>query len=368
MIAVPQFLRSSKVQPLAAVIERRRKDPESWRYTDIEKLMKAAEPANGAAQVSTITAPLGARLTFINGVYAPEQSRLNDLPSYIITGNPHDDYRLELEGQTCLVTQPIELLFVTRGAAPAEITTRLHITVGESGRLSILERHQGNVSTHMLETVIELQKQAKLVHGKIVHDGAHIALSKVSVAEGAYYDNFALTHGVRLMRNEIEARLTGNLAQCALNGLMLLSGHEHADTATRIIHEAPFGVSRQLYKTVATGKSQGVFQGKVIVDKGADKTDAQQLSRALLLSDQAEVDAKPELEINADDVKCSHGSTAGNLDADAMFYLRARGLSENEARALLIRAFAAETLDQIHIPEWRDAFQSELEDWCDEQD
>jgi Fe-S cluster assembly protein SufD len=368
MIAIPQFLRSVKTQPLAAVIERRRKDPESWRYTDIEKLLRAAEGRQGQAEVSTIRAPLGARLTFINGVYIAEQSRLNDLPSYIITGGAQQGYRLELEGQTCLVTQPIELLFITNGTAPAEITTRLHIAVGENGRLSVLERHQGNNATHMFEVTVALEKQAKFVHGKIVHDGAHVAFTKATVAEGANYDSFALIRDARLVRNEIEARLTGPLAQCALNGLMLLSGYEHADTTTRIIHEAPFGVSRQLYKTVANGKAQGIFQGKIIVNKGADKTDGQQLSRALLLSDQAEVDAKPELEINADDVKCSHGSTVGNLDADALFYLRARGIDEGAARALLIRAFAGETLDEIKIPEWRDAFQAELEDWCDEQD
>jgi len=219
-----------------------------------------------------------------------------------------------------------------------------------------------------METEITLHPQAKLVHGKIIRDDTHIGLTNVSIAEGAYYDNFTLIRGGKLSRNEIEAKLTGPLAQCALNGLMLLSGNDHADTVTRTIHAASDGTSRQLYKTVAGGKARGVFQGKIIVEKGADKTDGQQLSRALLLSDQAEVDAKPELEISADDVKCSHGCAVGNLDADALFYLRARGLNEVEARALLMRAFAEETLDAIHIPEWRDAFGNELGAWCDEQD
>jgi Fe-S cluster assembly protein SufD len=351
---------------LISVIERSRKDKESWRYTDIEKLLRAAHAET--PRVATIAAPTGVRLTFINGVLVPERSHFGDLPKGIIGGNARQGYRLELAGQTCLVTQPIELLFFTTPTAPAEITTKFHITLGASGRLSLLERHEGNTSAHIVETTIDLATQAKLVHGKIIRGGAHITLTKAAVAEGAYYDNFTLVRGGRLVRNEIETRLTGPLAQCALNGLMLLSGDDHADTTTRINHAAPHGVSRQLYKTVAGGKARGIFQGKIIVDQGADKTDGTQLSRALLLSDQAEVDAKPELEINADDVKCSHGNATGNLDADALFYLRARGIDETSARALLIRAFAEETLDEIHIPEWRDIFAAELEDWCDEQD
>ena len=127
--------------------------------------------------------------------------------------------------------------------------------------------------------------------------------------------------------------------------------------------QSPNCASRQIYKTVLDGKSHGVFQGKIIVAQDAQKTDGYQLSRALLLSDQAEMDAKPELEIYADDVKCSHGSTIGDLDENAMFYLRARGLNETEARALLIQAFVAEMLDEIKTEEWRDIFRREIDGW-----
>ena len=171
-----------------------------------------------------------------------------------------------------------------------------------------------------------------------------LAQTQRDIAEGAYYDNFALIKGRKLVRNEIDVTLAGPLAQCALNGAMLLRGHEHADTTTRITHAAPHGSSRQVYKTVLGGQSRGVFQGKIIVAEGAQKTDGYQLSRALLLSDQAEMNAKPELEIHADDVKCSHGSTVGDLDADALFYLRARGLNETEARALADSALSSAKL------------------------
>jgi Fe-S cluster assembly protein SufD len=194
-----------------------------------------------------------------------------------------------------------------------------------------------------------------------------LARTHVVIEEGAYYDNFALIKSGKLVRNEIEAKLVGKLAQCTLNAVMLLRGATHADTTTHILHQAPDGTSRQTCKCVVTDKARGVFQGKITVAEGAQKTDAQQLSRALLLSDQAEMDAKPELKIYADDVKCSHGASIGALDEDALFYLRARGLNENEARALLIRGFAGEILDEIQMPEWRDYARAQTEAWCDEQ-
>ena len=222
----------------------------------------------------------------------------------------------------------------------------------------------------MYETEIRLGPQAKLVHGKIVDTGdamSSLAHTRVTIEEGAYYDNFALIKSGKLVRNEIEAKLAGKLAQCALNTVMLLRGSIHADTTTQIRHEAPFCSSRQICKSVIAEKAHGVFQGGITVAEGAQKTDAQQLSRALLLSDQAEMDAKPELKIYADDVKCSHGASIGALDENAMFYLRSRGLNEQEARALLIRGFAGEILDEIHVPEWRDYARREVEVWCDEQ-
>jgi Fe-S cluster assembly protein SufD len=367
---------------LASVIERSKTDREGWKYTSLAPLaaQKFAVPAKAknAAKMAlpSIVGETRERhqIVFVNGVWRPELSRLGELEG-LIDGDAQRGYRLTLAGQTCLVTAPVELMFVAEtGGQATEINAKLTIELGASGRLTLIEHHIASQGAEPLagvyETEIHLGPQAKLVHGKIVNAGnqaASLAHTHVTIGEGAYYDNFALIMGGKIVRNEIEARLTGKLAQCTLNTVMLLRGAMHADTTTHIFHDAPYGSSRQVCKSVAAGKARGVFQGNITVAEGAQKTDAQQLSRALLLSDQAEIDAKPELKIFADDVKCSHGASVGALDDDALFYLRARGIAEAEARALLIRGFAGEILDEIHVPEWRDYARRQVEEWCDEQ-
>jgi len=368
---------------LAATIERSRRDRESWKYTNLAPLAaqtftpplvrqkivaadwKLPSIADDAAQRHQIV--------FLNGVWRPELSRLGALKG-LIEGDLDAGYALRLAGQTCLVTAPVELIYLTETDAPAEINLRLAIELGASTRLTLIEHQiapKGNQPVAcVFDTSIRLGPQAKLVHGKITDgdDGITVlARTQVEIGEGAYYDNFQLVKSGKLVRNEIEATLAGKMAQCALNGVMLLRGDQHADTTTHIIHAAPFGSSRQTYKSVAGGKAKAVFQGKITVAEGAQKTDANQLSRALLLSEQAEVDAKPELRIYADDVKCSHGSAVGALDEEALFYLRARGLDEAQARAVLIRGFVEEILDEIHMPEWRDYCRAQAARWCDEQ-
>lgn len=358
---------------LVSVLERSKREKESWRYTPVEKLLAGFGRAEKKPAAAKTTKPIrqahSPSFVFIDGVWQAEQSHFGSLPTDILQGDARKGYRLVLAGQTCLVTQPVELLFVTDNAR--ETSVKLSIELGQSGRLTLIERHEiSGSAVQMIETNIVLGPQAKLVHGKMVKSSdeqAHIATTRVTAAEGAYYDNFALIKGGKLTRNEIEAELKGPLAQCNLSGIMLLKARQHADTTTRITHAAPHGSSREIYKTVLAEQARGVFQGKIIVAEGAQKTDSRQLSRALLLSDQAEMDAKPELEIYADDVKCSHGSTVGDLDADALFYLRARGVSEEEARALLVHAFAEDIVNEIHIPEWRELCRAEIESWCHEQ-
>ncbi|HEU0118575.1 MAG TPA: Fe-S cluster assembly protein SufD [Alphaproteobacteria bacterium] len=344
---------------LAQVIDHSRRQKESWRYTDIEKILKAPFAAKKSAKIPPRENAVGVQLIFVDGVLDQKQSNFGDLPRDILTGAA-GNYKLKLAGQTCLVTQPVELLF--QGTKEAQV--KLAITLGENGRLTLIERHEAT-APQVIQIPVHLHKQAKLIHGKIIYGGehAHIAETSAHIEAGAYYDRFDLIKGGRLIRNEIEAKLDGKLAQCNLNGAMLVRGQEHADTTIRVTHAAPFGTSRQVYKSVIADKARAVFQGKILVAEGAQKTDGHQLSRALLLSDQAEMDAKPELEIYADDVKCSHGSTVGDLDDDAMFYLRARGLDEVSARALLIEAFVGEIIDEIHVPEWREACRKEVEEW-----
>jgi Fe-S cluster assembly protein SufD len=386
---------------LAAVIKRSQTDREAWKYTSLEGLEEvgfkkqqrhsgesrnpspkhdAREPLclcggeemdprfrGDDARLESVP-----RLVFLNGIWQPEASCLEGLPEGIMQGDAAAGYELTLAEQTCLVTLPVELLFINEaGVEPAEINVKLRIVLGASGRLTLIEKHvtEGTGEAQLaqvIETEIELGPQAKLVHGKIFSNGnavAHLARTKVRADKGAYYDNFTLLRGGNPARNEIDVTLAGEMAQCRLYGAMLLRGSEHADTTTCITHAAPHGTSRQNYRSVMGDKARGVFQGKIKVAEGAVKTDGYQLSRALLLSDQAEMDAKPELEIYADDVKCSHGSTVGELDERALFYLRSRGIGEEEARALLIKAFVGELLDEIQTPALREAVQREVEGW-----
>ncbi len=410
---------------LAAVIQRSKTDREAWHYTSLAEVENIFDkqrnpiplPSRGGIGVGAISlselfdnlaplpsrsppslslpargrekqteaAVLNARLVFLNGLYQSEHSHLNGIPADILQGNVQEGYSLTLAEHTCLITSPLELVFLSLPAAtPTETNVKLAITLGANGRLTLIERHetinaqmvardcipasstQQSIAAAVIETSINLHDQAKLVHGKIIKGTAttaHLAQTNVTVAEGAYYDHFALLGGGKLTRHETEVSLNGKLAQCRLHGAMTLRGDEHADITSHVIHAVPHTSSRQHVKSVLDGKSRGVFQGKITVAEGAQKTDGYQLSRALLLSDQAEMDAKPELEIFADDVKCSHGCSVGDLDDDMMFYLRSRGLSEHEARALLIEAFLGEVIDDIQAKELKESVNEEVTLW-----
>jgi len=350
---------------LSAFIDRSRTETENWKYTNLSALLTALPVSLVTNAKSTVPAASDhARFVFIDGVWQSKQSTFGSIPSCIFMGDLESGYKLTLGEHTCLVAQPIEFVFASSEKAPREVALKLSIDVGDNGRLTLLETYLTSPSLVTLDADITLHRRAKFVHGKIVHGGVHLATTKVQVASGGYYNNFSLLRGVHPARNEIDVSLNGEEAQAALNGMMLLRHSEHADTTTRITHQAPHCASRQIYKTILDGKARGVFQGKIIVAQDAQKTDGYQLSRALLLSDQAEMDAKPELEIYADDVKCSHGSTIGDLDENALFYLRARGLSETEARALLIQSFVTEMLDEIQVEDWREVFRREIEGWA----
>lgn len=189
----------------------------------------------------------------------------------------------------------------------------------------------------------------------------------VQVAKRGTYDSFVLNVGARMTRTEVHARLAGAGAATHLNGAQLLSGTQHADFTTVVRHDAPRGTSRQTMRNVLAGRSRGVFQGRIEVARAAQKTDGYQMSRALLLSGDAEIDTKPELEIFADDVKCSHGATVGELDADQLFYLRSRGIPDAEARAMLVHAFLAEALDAVTLDVARTALEAAVAGWWERQ-
>ena len=199
-------------------------------------------------------------------------------------------------------------------------------------------------------TSVSVADGATLTHVRLQEEGPeafHVSTTFAEIAEQATYDAFVLTLGARLARTEVHARLAGAGGTVHLNGAQLLGGLQHGDITTVVAHDAPGCASRQTVKNVLDGRSRGVFQGKIEVARVAQKTDGYQMNQALLLSPTAEIDCKPQLEIYADDVKCSHGATVGELDADQLFFLRSRGIPLAEARAILVRAFLADALGLI---------------------
>ncbi|MDD2324551.1 MAG: Fe-S cluster assembly protein SufD [Alphaproteobacteria bacterium] len=358
---------------LAALLQRSREKREAWRYTDLAPL--AAQNFVAANQDCKAGFPLPPpalwqRLVFVNGGYCPVLSDEKGLPEGFLKVEDDGHLTLSLAAQTCLASMPLELLFIATGEGAAQESSNiLSLSLGTSARLTLIERHLCHGSAaklHTMQTQITLADQAKLVHAKLVQGDAgyvQIASSLVEIAAGAFYDHFALVTGGRLVRCESEVVLRGPLADARLLAAMLLRGAAQADIVSTVWHNAPLGTSRQIVKSVLDGKARGVFQGKIYVAKGAQKTDGYQLCRALLLSAQAEMDAKPELEIYADDVKCSHGTAIGDLDEEALFYLRSRGIGEQEARALLVGAFIGELVDQVQSAEIADLVRKEVTAW-----
>jgi Fe-S cluster assembly protein SufD len=178
----------------------------------------------------------------------------------------------------------------------------------------------------------------------------HIGQCSVKLARNAYYNSDAISLGARLSRYNLDVVQAGEGAECILDGLALISGRQHADTHSAIDHAYPHGKSTQLHKCIVGGTAHAVFNGKIFVREGAQLINSEQSSRNLLLSDKAKVDTKPQLEIFADDVKCAHGATVGQIEPEELFYLKSRGINETAARNLLTYAFAAEIIDRIPIP------------------
>jgi Fe-S cluster assembly protein SufD len=234
---------------------------------------------------------------------------------------------------------------------PVAFHPRHAVRLGARASLTLFEVSLGTGAyLHNAVSEITLGDGARLAHLRLQDEpraAFHVSTVYADVAARATYDSFLLTLGARLARAEVHARLSGEGASAHLNAAQLLGGAQHADFTTVVTHAAPRCASRQTVKNVLAGRSRGVFQGKIEVAAGAQKTDGYQMNQALLLSPDAEVDSKPQLEIFADDVKCSHGATVGELDPEQLFYLRSRGIAEAEARALLVRAFLAESLDLI---------------------
>lgn len=382
---------------------------EDWKYTNVDPIASQTfVRANGEAKtlsageiVTRSMADADApRLVFVNGIYTPEFSQVTASAQGLMVKSlgdflRHDEHALaaqlgrhaDAQHQTfvalntafledgavisispgCRLERPIYLVFVsTAGKAPVLSHPRTLILLGAGSEAKIVESYLGLGSgTYFCNAVTELvgDTDAVIEHYRIQQEtdtGFHVGSLEANLARGCQLTAHAVSLSGALVRNHIHVVLNGEGAECVLNGLYLADGKQHIDNFTEIEHVKPRARSLELYKGILGGSAHGVFNGKIIVHKDAQKSAARQTNKNLLLSPDAVVNTKPQLEIYADDVKCSHGSTIGQLDGDALFYLRARGLGLDEAKSLLSFAFASDLVGRINIPSLRKALDEYL--------
>ncbi|MBW4684300.1 MAG: Fe-S cluster assembly protein SufD [Komarekiella atlantica HA4396-MV6] len=352
------------------------------------------------------------RLVFVNGVYAPELSAIADLPDGVVVSNLAGLSESEQEGvrqylaqaegaqevftalntagitdvavvwvaKNVVVETPIHLLFISvAGETPTISQPRCLVVAKMGSSVTLVEEYtnhsgkserrlpanrtfqdrgtesteEGRVYLTNAVTEIWVGENAQVSHTRVEQEDVeafHIGKTAIAQARDSRYTCHAITLGAKLSRHNLEILQTGEQTETILNGLTMISGKQLADTHSAIALNYPHGTSKQLHKCIVGDRAHAVFNGKVFVPKPAQLTDAAQLNRNLLLSSKARVDTKPQLEITADNVKCAHGATVSQLEDDEIFYLQSRGIDENDARNLLINAFAAEVINQIPVP------------------
>lgn len=361
---------------------------EPWRFTDLRTLEQSLFPpaAPGAdAPSATMQAAYSSgaptqRVVLVNGrVATMEGAHVARLADRLELVREVDDLGPFAALNTAFVedgvvislpagaSERIEILH-WGAAESAGIYTRVLVELGAGAEATLVESFAGteNYFANVVAT-IRLGEKARLRHVKLQDESGsavHLGAVKADVADGAEYDAFVLMLGARLSRHDIVACL-GKEARCAANGAYLLRGQQEATIATLVDHAAPCAQTSEVVKGVVDDRAHGVFQGKIRVRSDAQKTDAHQLNRNLLLSPRAAVDTKPELEIYADDVKCSHGATVGDLDEAQLFYLRTRGLPEPEARRILIEAFVVDVVDLVADAVAREYLMRHLGRWLE---
>jgi len=362
---------------------------EEWRWTDLRQMIDRPYPPrlDVEAKKADVTRIIKAscfakvaagRMVFVNGHYDAGHSKLTngDNASRAATDEPvmqmnqafaTDGARLTLSGNA---DTPVELLFIATDAEPRTIATRNVIEIAAGASATIIETHLGEGS-YLANSVTEivLGEGARLDRIKIECEAAsalHLAHAHVTLGKNATLRDFTLTSGGRVTRQNGTYQFNGEGGDAKISGAYLLAGKQHADTRLVVDHAVPHCTSREVFKCVMDENARGIFQGKVIVRPHAQKTDGKQSSHALLLSDTAEFDAKPELEIFADDVVCGHGATSGDLNEDHIFYLRSRGVPVNEAKSLLIAAFVGEAFETIEHDGIREALTAYAATWLTE--
>jgi Fe-S cluster assembly protein SufD len=357
---------------------------ETWKFTELRPLVETRFALSGATDVGAFEAPGDADLlVFVNGRFSAAQSRIGALPDGVVLSSFADWARREpqaaaasfdLGGGAERAFLSLNAAFVGDGAvlivpdgvalerrvrivhwSQAEAASASHvkqiIRLGAGAAATVIESFAGTGGywTNFSATV-ELGARARLGHYTLQDessDAFHTAHLAATIGAGGHYDSFLLTLGARMARQDLQANLVGPDITCGYSGAYLLGGRQEAAVNALIRHAAPGGRTREVFKGCVGDRAHGVFQGKILVEQAAQKTDAHQLNKTMLLGDRAVMDSKPELEIYADDVKCSHGATVGDLDETALFYLRSRGIAPDAARRMLIEAFVLEAVDLV---------------------
>ncbi|UDL95279.1 Fe-S cluster assembly protein SufD [Lichenihabitans sp. PAMC28606] len=385
---------------------------EAWHYTDLRSMLREAfapaHPADDAgvaaakAHVAGMADPVGPRAVLLDGVYRPDLSSVATLSAGVTLvsvldrlangalgdalsaaealGTPEAILALNaalMQGGVALtvspgvsVVEPIELVFLATAGVQASISTRSLVEVGAGASLTLIERHVAlgeadNQGNHAL--IVALGDEAAIDHVARM-DGfskSSVQLGTVLARIGskARFASFTLMTLPGVTRRQSFLEFAGTHSAADFKGVSLLDGRSHADTTLIVTHTAAHCESREYYKTILDGESTGVYQGRVVVAPGAQKTDGKMLSKAIFLADGASMFNKPELEIFADDVVCGHGATVGNLDENQLFYLRARGIPRKDAETLLLNAFAADAIDGVATEELRQELTGSVEQW-----
>jgi Fe-S cluster assembly protein SufD len=403
----PAWLRERRTAAFARFVEKGLPGPrdEAWRQTPTAPLTKTrfepADPAlpEAASALVPRDASAGVEIVFVNGRLAPALSRLpaglagvsvsslrEALRSAPASLEPRlgralperagvfadlnaafaDDGALVTVAPGAVVAEPIHVVHVSLpGTAPTVAYLRTLVLAGAGSESSLVETFVGAEGGYLLNSVTEVvvAEGARLDHYKLQREGPqglHVATLAARLGRDARLLDHAVSLGALLSRNDIVLRFDAEGGECVLDGLFVLDGRRVSDTHSLVDHAQPRCTSRQLYKGILDGQARGVFNGLVIVRPGAQKTDAMQTNRNLLLSREALVHSTPQLEILADDVKCKHGSTTGQLDPLALFYLRSRGIGEAAARGLLTWAFAGDVLRGVRVEAVRSAAERQL--------
>ena len=370
---------------------------ENWKYTDVKQIARQAFSANQIGNASLSEDELNnirfdelncIELVFLNGEYSATHSKVDNLPEGVVIcdlATAFSKHRDILEEQlqqsefnnsafTVLNTafiqhgvlifiprntkleRPVNLLFVSK-QQEHEFAAHLRniVMLEENSELTLIESYVGlNEAQYFTNAItdITLRENARCIHYKLQQESVssyHIGNLRAQQHKDSYLETHSIALGAALARNDIHGQLNAPGANIVMNGLYMTNGKQHIDNHTRVDHLQPHTFSTENYRGVLNNQSRAVFNGKVIVHKDAQKIEAHQNNANLLLSDDAEIDTKPELEIYADDVKCSHGATVGQLDKDMLFYLRSRAIDEDTARSLLTFAFAEEVISKINL-------------------